>query len=173
MAIAITLKAYFDREKIHYDTIEHRKALTLFDSSRSAHLPAAKVAKAVVLESDQGDYLMASLPANSRLSLTDVNNLTGKDYHLVSEQRLQELFPDCSQGAVPAMGRPYRMAMLVDDSLLTAENVYIESGDHKNLLKLSHQEYKQLVAQMPHGNIRGANIGAPKFWERTGRKWQV
>ncbi|HEY5716191.1 MAG TPA: YbaK/EbsC family protein [Psychromonas sp.] len=173
MAIAITLKEYFDHEKIHYDTIEHRKALTLFDSSRSAHLPAEKVAKAVVLQSDEGDYLMASLPANSRLSLTGVNNLTGKHYNLVSEQKLQELFPDCTQGAIPAMGIPYRMEMLVDESLLAAENVYIESGDHKNLLKLSQQEYNNLVAQMYHGNIRGANIGAPRFWERTGRKWQV
>ena len=173
MAIAITLKEYLANEKIHYDTIKHHKALTLLDSARSAHLPAEKVAKAVVLQSEDGDYLMASLPANSHLSLTDVNALTGKHYDLVSEQKLRELFPDCSQGAIPAMGTPYKISMLVDESLLASETVYIESGDHENLLKLSHQEYSNLVAQMSHGNIRGAYIGAPRIWERTGRNWQI
>jgi len=173
MAIAITLKEYFANESIHYETIKHHRALTLLDSSRSAHLPAEKVAKAVVLQSEDGDYLMATLPANSHLSLTDVNKLTGKHYALLNEQKLQELFPDCSQGAIPALGTPYKIKMLVDDSLLTSDTIYIESGDHKNLLKLKGQEYSSLVAQMAHGAIRGANIGAPRISERSGKSWQI
>jgi Ala-tRNA(Pro) deacylase len=173
MAIAITLEEYFAGEKIHYDTIEHHRALTTLDSSRSAHLPAGKVAKAVILENEDGDYLMASLPANFHLSLTNVNQLTGKHYDLVNECKLQELFPDCSYGAIPAVGNPYKMKMLVDESLLNADTVYIESGDHEHLLKLDHQEYSQLVAQMAHGNICGANIGAPRLSERTGQNWRI
>lgn len=173
MAIAITLQEYFANASIHYDTLKHHRALTLLDSSRSAHLPAEKVAKAVILQSEDGDYLMASLPANSHLSLTGVNAVTGKHYTLVSEQKLQELFPDCSQGAIPAIGTPYRIKMLVDDSLLNSETVYIEAGDHENLLKLSDQQYNNLVAQMAHGNIRGANIGAPRISERSGKNWQI
>ncbi|PKH04147.1 deacylase [Psychromonas sp. MB-3u-54] len=166
MGIAITLKAYFTNEKIHYDTVKHRRALTLLNSSRSAHLPAQEVAKAVLLQDDEGDYLMASVPANSRLSLIGVNNLTGKHYQLVSEYKLQELFPDCSPGAIPAMGAPYKVKMLIDDSLLASESVYIESGDHQNLLKLTHQEYNHLVANMLHGDIRGTHVGVPHFRER-------
>jgi Ala-tRNA(Pro) deacylase len=173
MAIAITLKEYFENEDIHYDTIKHRRALSSLDSSRSAHLPADKMAKAVVLQNEEGDYLMASLPANCRVSLTDVNFITGKHYQLVNEQKLQELFPDCEQGAIPAMGVPYAMNMLIDESLLDADSIYIESGDHQNLLKLSHHEYTNLVASMSHGNIRGENIGAPRIWERTGINWRI
>ena len=55
MGIAITLEAYFTNEKIHYDTVKHRRALTLLNSSRSAHLPTQEVAKAVVLENEDGD----------------------------------------------------------------------------------------------------------------------
>ncbi|WP_415231857.1 hypothetical protein [Psychromonas sp.] len=49
--------------------------------------------------------------------------------------------------------------MLIDDSLLACDTVYIESGDHQNLLKLTHHEYNNLVASMSHGNIRGINVG--------------
>jgi Ala-tRNA(Pro) deacylase len=171
MGIAITLKEYFTNEKIHYDTVKHQRALTLFNSSRSAHLPAQEVAKAVVLQNEEGDYLMASVPANSRLSLIGVNNLTGKHYELVSEHKLQELFPDCSPGAIPAIGTPYKVKMLIDDSLLASDTVYIESGDHQNLLKLTHQEYNNLVANMLHGDIRGINVGAPHLRERKSHDW--
>jgi Ala-tRNA(Pro) deacylase len=64
MAIKIILKENFENKNIHYDTIKHRKSFAILDSSRSAHLPADKVAKAVVLQSEDGDYLMASLPEN-------------------------------------------------------------------------------------------------------------
>lgn len=173
MGIAITLKAYFDNQDIHYDTVNHRRTSTALDSSRAAHVPAENVAKAVVLQSDDGDYLMASLPANSRLSLTDVNDVTGKHYQLVSEALLQELFPDCAQGAIPAIGAPYNMEMLVDETLLAADAVYIESGDHHNFLKLNHLEYCDLMSTMMHGEIRGANIGSPRIWERAGRNWEI
>jgi len=173
MAIAITLKEYFEHENIHYDTIKHRRTFTTLDSSRTAHLPAGNVAKAVVLESVTGDYLMASLPANSRVSLIDVNNLMGKYYSLVSEHKLRGLFPDCAKGAIPAMGTAYNMSMIVDDSLLTADSIYIESGDHQNFLKLSNNEYSDLVEEMSHGDIRGKNMGAPRIWERTNINWRI
>ena len=169
MAIAITLKEFFDENKTHYDSIIHRSTAAALDSSRTAHLPADKVSKAVILENENGDYLMASLPANSRLSLKEVYNVTGTQYTLVSEEKLQELFPDCKIGAIPAMGKPYNLKMLVDNSLLAAEEVYVESGDHENLLKLKHHDYANLVAEMMHGNICGSNIGAPRIWERTGK----
>lgn len=173
MAIAITLKEYFEHENIHYDTIKHRRSLSSLDSSRAAHLPAEKVAKAVVLQNEDGDYLMASLPVNSHVSLTDVNDLTGKQYHLVDEDSLRSLFPDCDLGAIPAIGTPYNMKMLIDESLLASDSVYIESGDHENFVKLNHEEYTSLVANMSHGNIRGANVGAPTIWERTGKNWPI
>jgi len=169
MAIAITLKQYFEHEDIHYDTIKHRRTFTTLDSSRTAHLPAGNVAKAVVLESVTGDFLMASLPANSRVSLTDVNEIMGKYYYLANEQKLLALFPDCAKGAIPAMGAAYNMNMIVDDSLLAANAVYIESGDHQHFLKLNNQEYSDLVRNMSHGDIRGNSMGAPRIWERTNK----
>lgn len=173
MAIAITLKSFFEQHDTDYDSIPHRTTTNALDSSRASHLPAGKVSKAVVLENDRGEYLMASLPANTRLSLNEVYNLTGVRYKLVSEEKLSELFPDCEVGAIPAMGNPYHMKMLVDDDLLATDDVYIESGDHKNLLKLAHKDYANLVHNMAHGEISGAGIGSPRIWERAGLDWSI
>lgn len=173
MAIAITLKEYFDNNHTQYNFITHRTTKTALDSSRTAHLPAEKVSKAVMLESKHGDYLMACVPANSRLSLSQVQQITGKSYELMAEDNLNELFPDCANGAIPALGKPYQIDMLIDDSLLASDDVYIESGDHRHLIAFKHHDYANLVEQARHGNIRGNNVGAPRIWERTNLDWSI
>lgn len=50
-------------------------------------------------------------------------------------------------------------------------------GDNSTVLAGTHVikdiSPSNLVAKMPHGKIRGANIGAPRIWERAGKKWQI
>lgn len=172
MAIAITLNEYLTNNHINYDLISHRHTDSSLDSSRSAHIPSRQLAKAVVLQNEDGDYLMASLSAGNRLSLGRVAELTGKDYRLVSQRKLLELFPDCDKGAVPGIGKAYHMDMLVDDELLDMDPVYIESGDHQHLLKLDHRQYSAILSAMRHGQISGSAIGYPKLAEQADTEWQ-
>ena len=171
MAISITLNEYLSQHNIDYELIKHRHTTSSLDSSSSAHLPTSQVAKAVILQSKDGEYLMATLPAGHRLSVSDVNEVMGKEYHLVNEWRLHELFPDCEQGAIPSIGEAYKMRMMIDDALLNAEQVYIEAGDHRYLVKIDQEQYAQMMSAMPHGNICGRDIGTPKFAESLSSKW--
>ena len=171
MAISITLNEYLSQHNIDYELIKHRHTTSSLASSNSAHLPTSQVAKAVILQNKDGEYLMATLPANHRLSINDVNATMGKEYHLVNEWQLHELFPDCEQGAIPAVGNAYKMKMMVDDALLNAEQIYIEGGDHRYLVKIDHKQYKQMMSAMPHGNICGRDIGTPMFAESLSSKW--
>ena len=171
MAITITLNEYLSQHNIDYELIKHRHTTSSLDSSCSAHLPTAQVAKAVILQSKDGEYLMATLPADHQLSISDVNKVMGKEYRLVNEWRLHELFPDCEQGAIPSIGEAYKMKMMIDDVLLNAEQVYIEAGDHRYLVKIAHEQYAQMMSAVPHANICGRDIGPPKFTESLSSKW--
>lgn len=173
MAIAITFSEYLSKHNIDYELVKHRHTSSSLDTSCSAHLPTAQVAKAVVLQSNDGDYLMATLSVGHRLAIGQVNKLTGKDYHLVNERRLSELFPDCDQGAIPGIGEAYQIKMMVDDALLQAEQVYIEAGDHCHLVKIEHQQYADMLSAMPHGNICGPIIGTPKLAEHLSSEWRL
>mgnify|MGYP000051488387 CR=1 FL=1 len=173
MAIAMTFQDYLTKHEIDYELVKHRPTNSSLDSSFSAHLPSAEVAKAIILQSNDGDYLMATLSVGHRLSISQVNALTGKKYRLLNEVRLGDLFSDCEQGAIPAMGLAYKMRMMVDDTLLNAEHVYIEAGDHQNLVKINHQQYAQLMSAIPHGNICGQAIGTPKLAEHLSSEWRL
>lgn len=173
MAIAISLDDYLSAHNIKYKVVRHRRTMSSLDSSCSAHVPKSQVAKAIVLQSNEGDYLMATLPVNHRLSLNRVNKLTARDYHMIEEKLLPELFPDCQHGAIPAIGVAYDINTLVDDQLLNAENVYIEAGDHRHLVRLNHRQFATMLSAEPHGDICGAVLGTPKLAEHLSSEWRL
>ena len=173
MAISISFIDYLSKYDIDYKLISHRHTTSSIDSSFSAHLPSEQVAKAIVLQSNDGDYLMTTLSANHKLSLSQVNELTGKQYNLVNEVRLGGLFPDCEQGAIPSIGEAFEINMMVDDALLNAEQIFIEAGDHCHLVKVNHQQYENMMLNIPHGNICGTAIGRPKMAEHLSSEWRL
>ena len=165
MAISITLNEYLSSHNIQYELVQHRHTQSSLDSSCSAHLPGAEVAKAVILQSRDDDFLMATLSADHRLDIHLVNELMGKEYLIVSEARLRDLFPDCAQGAIPGLGQAFAINNIIDNGLLDCEHIYLEAGDHESLVKLNQRQYAELVAQLPHGNICGEALGMPRRTE--------
>jgi Ala-tRNA(Pro) deacylase len=171
MAIAITLNDYLAKHHVCYDVIGHKQTASSLDTSATAHVPTHQLAKAVVLQSDEGDYLMACVPSNNRLSLDGVSKRMGRHYRLVPERELPELFPDCEPGAVPGIGAAYGLEMMVDDELLDSDSVFIEGGDHCHLLKIDHHQFVEMLQDMPHGNICGDPIGQPRRGEHLVHDW--
>jgi len=173
MTISISFNEYLTNHNIDYELVKHRYTKSSFDSSCSAHLPSAEVVKAIILQCSDGSYLMSALSVGHKLSIAQVNKLTGKHYHLINESQLSELFPDCEQGAIPSVGEAFAMDMLVDDGLLRAEQVYIEAGDHRHLLRVEQQQFANMLAKTPHGNISGAVVGYPKMVEHLSSEWRM
>ena len=152
MAIALTLKSYLDDLNIHYDTLKHPHTETAMDSARLAHVPLHQMTKAVVLEDDDG-YVVSVLPSNNRLNLEWVNEELQRPLHLATELELQGLFRDCETGAVPALSRPYGLEVIWDDHLKHVSDVYIEAGDHLHLIHLAGEDFRKLMADLPHSII--------------------
>ena len=92
MAIAITLDDFLTSKNIHYQLLKHRTTGSAYNSAIAAHLPSDQVSKAIVLEDDNRDLLMAVIPAGHRLAISDVNHIKGKNYRLIMEERLTQLF---------------------------------------------------------------------------------
>ncbi len=170
MAIAITLKEYLSNNRLDYNVITHRHTETSYNTGVTAHLPLSQVSKAVVLQNEQGQHLMAVLQANRKLKLEEVNRLTGSQYRIIEEHELKDLFQDCEEGAIPGLGDAYRMHMMVDNNLLTAKQIYVEAGDHEHLLEFERKQYADMMFDIPHGEIGGQVISQPR--ENT-MNWEI
>jgi len=152
MAIATTLKAYLDDHHVEYDVVNHIHSETALESAHSAHVPGHQVAKAVVLEDATG-YIVSVLPSTNRLDLEWVNESLGRKLEMAPENELRDLFDDCEFGAVPALSNAYGLDVIWDEQLTTASEIYIEAGDHENLIHMHGDDFFKLMEDVPHSII--------------------
>ena len=152
MAIANTLKSYLDERHVKYDIVKHAHSETALEAAHSAHVPSHQVAKAVVLEDDNG-FIVSVLPSNNRLNLGWVNEELARNLKLATEPELKELFKDCETGAVPALSNAYGLKVIWDDQLKHASDIYIEAGDHEHLIHLRGEDFRSIMEKLPHSVI--------------------
>lgn len=144
MTIATTVQQQLTTHGIPYDVVEHRPAATALGAAHAAHIPAARLAKCVILEDEKG-FLMAVVPSDARIELGRLQSLLHRRVGLATEEEIAALFQDCEIGAVPPIGPAYGMEMVVEERLYGEPDVYIEAGDHRGLIHLTHAAFADLV----------------------------
>lgn len=156
MTISTRVSDYLQARNIHFDTVTHAFANSAVSAAIEAHLSPHNIAKAVVLEDDEGRHLMAIIPANHKIHLHKLrDHMHVMDLHLVDEQEVYKLFNDCVPGAVPAVGQAYNMSSIYDDALGYCNDIYIEAGDHQTLIHLSKDQFQKLMGEIQHGHFSG------------------
>ncbi|AOE88251.1 aminoacyl-tRNA deacylase [Pseudomonas sp. TCU-HL1] len=144
MRMAETLQRSLDRAHTQFDLVPHPHSATSLESARVANIPAERLAKTVILDDRQGHFLMAVVPASRHLDVGKVRK-DARLWQLTHEADLARLFTDCELGAVPALGEPYGMKMLVDPQLTRQRDIYLEAGDHESLVHMRMDQYLKLV----------------------------
>ncbi len=140
-----TLKEYLDREKVKYVSITHSPAYTAQEVAQSAHIRGREVAKTVIVELD-GQMAMAVLPADRKIVIQDLREVTGSDsVKFASEEGFKKRFPDCETGAMPPFGHLYGMEVFMAESLLQDKEIAFNAGSHTEVIKLSMADYQRLA----------------------------
>ncbi|ATG74503.1 hypothetical protein CGX12_12935 [Zobellella denitrificans] len=165
MGMSLRLKEYLDRHQIPYDMVHHAYSEGAAQSAIAGHVPLAQMAKAVILERDDGKSIMAVIPAADKVDLQRLNYLVHGEVQLAPERTLEQWFNDCDPGAIPALGDPYAIDTLVDDALLGMADVYLESGDHRDLIHVAGDDFRRLARHWQHGQFSMK----PDPWSRTER----
>ncbi len=143
--LAKSLKDYLDKENVRYVAITHSPAFTATEVAQSAHIPGSMLAKTVLVEID-GAMAMAVLPANHRVRLDDLRDLTQTDdVRLAHEDKFKRLFPDCEVGAMPPFGNLYDMPVYVSPDLAAQKEIVFNAGSHTEIIKLSWHDFERLV----------------------------
>lgn len=149
MRMAKTVQSSLDKAHCEFDIVSHPHSASSLETARVAGIPAERVAKSVILDDHHGHYLMAVLPASRHLDLSKVRS--SGEWQVTRESTLAHLFEDCERGAVPALGESYGMDMVIDPLLTRQNDIYLEAGNHNNLLHMTVPEYLKLV---PHAEVR-------------------
>ncbi len=139
------LKDYLDANGVKYVSIIHSKAYTAQEVAASAHVSGKIMAKTVIVELD-GAMAMAVLPADRKIVLQVLREITGSDQvKFASEEQFQARFPDCETGAMPPFGRLYGMDVYVADTLAQNEEIAFNAGSHVEIIKLAYRDFERLA----------------------------
>jgi len=152
MTISATLDSYIHDKAGQYDTIAHSFTTTATEAALHSSVPLKQMVKAVVLH-DKDRYMLAAIPSMNKLMLPQVQQLTGRHAELARENEISRIFDDCEVGAIPAIGQAFGLEVIWDDTLLDDADLYVEAGDHKNLIHLTREQFKSLMKNNPHGTI--------------------
>jgi Ala-tRNA(Pro) deacylase len=164
---------YLDHHGIRYEHIPHDPTETSLGSADAAHVDPDRLAKAVLLEDERG-YVLAVIPAARRLAMAMLDEALGRQLDLATEAELAEIFDDCSIGAVPAVGTAYGIPVAIDERLMHQPEVYLESGDHRELLRVNGIEFARLFAGALRGTFSDGGGGPiPPVRERSAREQRL
>ncbi len=152
MAIANTLERFMANSGIHYEVLTHPRSHSSSETAESAHIHGDRLAKAVLLEDENG-YVLAVLPSTHRIAQGQLDRLLQRHLGLATEQELARVFWDCELGAIPPFGTAYGIETILDESLLEQPDIYFEAGNHEELIHLSGEQFRQLVAGVPHARF--------------------
>ena len=152
MSIAPTIQNYLRETGIDYDLVPHAPSYTASRIAQSAHVSGDLLAKGVLLNTDHG-YMMAVVPASHKVDLSGLSHRMKERLGLASENEIDMIFDDCDPGATPACASAYAMRVIVDTSLDDKEDLYMESGDHENLIHVKKKAFARLMAEAEHAGI--------------------
>ncbi|MEJ2553368.1 MAG: YbaK/EbsC family protein [Gammaproteobacteria bacterium] len=155
MATAISLEQYLIKNRIPYDVMIHPPTEYSMATAQAAGIPAACLAKSVVLCDEYG-YLIAVVPATHYLHLGHLRRQLARSLRLATEAEMHPLFSDCIGGAVPPLGSAYGLDVIVDDSLNDQPEIFFEGGDHRELIRVTGGDFQRLLVDAMHGRFSHA-----------------
>jgi Ala-tRNA(Pro) deacylase len=139
------LLTFLDQNQVKYTRHSHPTAYTAREVASVEHVPAHKVAKAVVFLSENG-YGMAVLPGDSMLDLQGLRASLGVSrLRLATESELGELFPDCELGAMGPFGNLCGLPVYADPGLAGEEMIAFNAGTHRDVIHMRFEDFQRLA----------------------------
>ena len=132
------------KHNVRYEIMHHTEAFSAQRIAEAEHVKAEHHAKVVMVRSGQ-QHFMVVVPANRRVDLEKVEQMTGLAVSLDTELEFKSFFPDCQVGTMPPFGNLYDLPTYVDSSLTHQDYIVFEAGTHTEAIKLSYADYEQIV----------------------------
>jgi len=151
-----SLTEYLDKHNVKYVVITHSPAFTAQGVAGIAHISGKEIAKTVMVKLD-GKLVMVVVPAMLHVDLALLKKATNAGTAAVAaEDEFRLRFPECETGAMPPFGNLFGMTVFADESLTKDKEIAFNAGSHRELIRMSWDDYRTLV------DPKIAQIGAGK-----------
>lgn len=142
MAISKVLEKLLKQNKVKYQTVEHRKVFTAFDSAETQDIKLSEVAKAVLLKGKKNLYL-AVLPAGNNCDFKALGKLAGDKLSIAKEKDINTKLKS-KIGLIPPFGSLFKLPMFIDKKLLKNKKINLPAGSYTESVIMTVKDYLKL-----------------------------
>jgi Ala-tRNA(Pro) deacylase len=145
MGVAASVERYLKAKQVDFTLLEHDYCEGSYNTARVANIDDQCLAKGVLFRDEDFHYTLCVLPTRNKILRHTLNQIFDRHMVLVEEEELIDIFKDCAEGAIPALGEAYGLDVIWDSELLGVEDIYIEAGDHRHLIRMKQPDFVQLM----------------------------
>ncbi len=146
MPIPSRISDYLDSHHIPYQSYRHPPAYTAQGIAQAQHISGKKLAKVVMVVSDDKKMIMTAVPANHRVDLSKLGSLLKTRWiRLATEEEFADYFPECELGAMPPLGNIYHLDVWMDEKLGSLPKISFNAGTHAETIQMSSSDFERLV----------------------------
>jgi len=130
--------AYLKRKKIPYEVVkyEHEEKGAEF-AARATGYPLERTVKTLVVELERKSYWLALLPGHGELDLKKLAALCGVKRAALVDIKTAERLTGYLVGGISPFGTQHRLQTVMEESILTHEEVQINAGQRGVMVKMA------------------------------------
>lgn len=137
-AVSTRAISFLKKKKIPYEVIkyEHQEKGAEFAARATGH-PLEHTVKTLVVELDRKSYCLALLPGHRELNLKKLATLIGVKRTAMVDTKTAERLTGYLVGGISPFGTRQRLWTVMENSILTNEEVLINAGQRGVILKMT------------------------------------
>jgi Ala-tRNA(Pro) deacylase len=163
MAVPKKITNFLDKNKVKYNLVNHKKVFTALDKAATLKTKPARVAKTLIVKLDK-EIVLVAVPAHRNLDKNKFKKIASKwrkgrgekavkKISFGTEKWIKNNLKGAKIGAVPPLGSVWKLPTFVDNSLMKNPKILINSGDHKQSIEVTPNNFQKAVPGIVKGSF--------------------
>jgi Ala-tRNA(Pro) deacylase len=132
---------------IDHEVHHHATALSSDATARAEGVDPHQFVKAVIVETADGRDAILALEASDRVDLAKAcEALSTSHVHLLTEDRMAAIAPDCDPGAWPPVGAWFAMPVVADRAIHDEDAITFNAGSHDYAVRVDRAGWERAAA---------------------------
>jgi len=141
----MNLIRYLDNSNVDYRVRRHVPAYKAHDVAVATHVPDSTMAKTLIVRAGQQIWMVV-LRADYRIDQRLLRDaLEQHSIHLVPEEELETLFPNCEIGAMPPFGNLFGIPVIVNKQIAEEDEIVFNACTHTDSIRMKYKDFERLV----------------------------
>ena len=144
MSVPTSVQSLLNKQNVHYQVSE----VPVTENERALwhdqHLRTMSAAKSVILQDSIG-RVQVIFAADRLLDLKAVNRQLKRELRAAKPEDIQKFCLSHNLQSIPALPKLAGLLTLIDRSLVERNELLADSGDDKQLLRFSRDEFQQII----------------------------